>query len=121
MVVINRGRGIGVVHITYHSDVSFGPQSHHHVMAYASRLSRNDQKNQLFRDLVLDIDTMAPLKVHIKHAGKKYDVDLDPEKPPLVFKEAVYQVTGVPIDRMKVMVKGGVLKVRRDFQKPTSR
>jgi hypothetical protein len=81
-------------------------------MAYASRLPRNDQKNQLFRDLVLDINTMAPLKVHIKHAGKKYDVDLDPEKPPLAFKEAVYQVTGVPIDRMKVMVKGGVLKVR---------
>ena len=54
---------------------------------------------------------MAPLKVHIKHAGKKHDVELDPEKSPIAFKEAVYQVTGVPVDRMKVMVKGGVLKV----------
>ena len=52
---------------------------------------------------------MAPLKVHIKHAGKKHDLELDTEKPPVAFKEAVYQLTGVPVDRMKVMVKGGVL------------
>ena len=62
---------------------------------------------------------MPPLKVHIKHAGKKHDVELDTEMPPLAFKEAVYQATGVPVDRMKVMVKGGVLKVRRDVRKPT--
>jgi ubiquitin carboxyl-terminal hydrolase 14 len=60
---------------------------------------------------------MAPLKVHVKHAGKKHDVDLNPDAPPLAFKEAVYQLTGVPIDRMKVMVKGGVLKVSRQFRK----
>jgi hypothetical protein len=54
---------------------------------------------------------MAPLAVHVKHAGKTHDVQLDPDLPPNVFKEAIYQVTGVPVDRMKVMVKGGVLKV----------
>lgn len=54
---------------------------------------------------------MAPLAVHIKHAGKVHDVQLDPDLPPNVFKDAVYQATGVPVDRMKVMVKGGVLKV----------
>ncbi|EFI26871.1 ubiquitin carboxyl-terminal hydrolase 6 [Coprinopsis cinerea okayama7 len=53
---------------------------------------------------------MAPLAVHIKHAGKTHDVQLDPDLPPAAFKEAIYQVTGVPVDRMKVMVKGGVLK-----------
>ncbi|KAF8064043.1 hypothetical protein FPV67DRAFT_199304 [Lyophyllum atratum] len=53
---------------------------------------------------------MAPLPVQIKHAGKVYDVQLDPDLPPAVFKDAVYQATGVPVDRMKVMVKGGVLK-----------
>jgi len=62
---------------------------------------------------------MAPLKVHVKYAGKKHDVELDPETPPLSFKEAVYQLTGVPVDRMKVMVKGGVLKVSRQFRKTT--
>ncbi|RDB23339.1 Ubiquitin carboxyl-terminal hydrolase 6 [Hypsizygus marmoreus] len=50
---------------------------------------------------------MAPLPVQIKHAGKVYDVQLDPDLPPAVFKDAVYQVTGIPVDRMKVMVKGG--------------
>ncbi|KIJ64270.1 hypothetical protein HYDPIDRAFT_90832 [Hydnomerulius pinastri MD-312] len=54
---------------------------------------------------------MAPLAVHVKHAGKVLDVELNPDLAPSVFKEAVYQVTGVPPDRMKVMIKGGVLKV----------
>lgn len=53
---------------------------------------------------------MAPLEVHIKHAGKVYDLNLDPDLPPSVFKESIYQLTGVPVERMKVMVKGGVLK-----------
>jgi len=56
---------------------------------------------------------MAPLQVHVKHAGKTLDVQLDPALPPSVFKEVIYQVTGVPPDRMKVMIKGGMLKVRR--------
>lgn len=54
---------------------------------------------------------MAPLGVHIKHAGKTYDVRLDTDLPPAAFKDAVYQLTGVPPDRMKVMIKGGMLKV----------
>jgi ubiquitin carboxyl-terminal hydrolase 14 len=53
---------------------------------------------------------MAPIAVHIKHAGKVHDVQLDPDLPPNVFKDSVYQATGVPVDRMKIMVKGGVLK-----------
>lgn len=54
---------------------------------------------------------MAPISVKIKHAGKVLDVQLDIEQPPAIFKDAVYQVTGVPLERMKVMIKGGVLKV----------
>ncbi|KAG5729171.1 Ubiquitin carboxyl-terminal hydrolase 6, partial [Termitomyces sp. T112] len=60
---------------------------------------------------------MAPLAVHIKHAGKVHDLSLDPDLPPAVFKDAVYQATGVPVDRMKVMVKGGVLKDDSSWQK----
>ncbi|PCH43146.1 cysteine proteinase [Wolfiporia cocos MD-104 SS10] len=60
---------------------------------------------------------MAPLAVKIKHAGKVLDVQLDPDQPATVFKEAVYQVTGVPPDRMKVMIKGGVLKDDTDWKK----
>ena len=54
---------------------------------------------------------MSPIAVHIKHAGKVYDLLLDPDLPPSVFKDAIYHATGVPPDRMKVMLKGGVLKV----------
>jgi len=54
---------------------------------------------------------MAPISVHIKHAGKIHDVELDPDLPPATFKDVIYQVTGVAVERMKVMVKGGVLKV----------
>ncbi|KAG1740649.1 cysteine proteinase [Suillus lakei] len=60
---------------------------------------------------------MAPLQVHVKHAGKTLDVDLDTSLPPAVFKDAVYQVTGVPPERMKVMIKGGVLKDDTDWKK----
>ncbi|KAJ3778491.1 hypothetical protein FB446DRAFT_713739 [Lentinula raphanica] len=53
---------------------------------------------------------MAPISVNIKHSGKTYPVQLDTSLPPAVFKEAVYNATGIPVDRMKVMVKGGMLK-----------
>ncbi|EGO03001.1 hypothetical protein SERLA73DRAFT_176488 [Serpula lacrymans var. lacrymans S7.3] len=60
---------------------------------------------------------MAPFEVHIKHAGKVHDLQLDPDLPASIFKDAVYQVTGVPPDRMKVMIKGGVLKDDTDWKK----
>ncbi|ELU38677.1 ubiquitin carboxyl-terminal hydrolase 6 [Rhizoctonia solani AG-1 IA] len=53
---------------------------------------------------------MSAFTVHIKHGGKQQSLQLDPEQPPSVFKEAIYQVTGVPVDRMKVMIKGALLK-----------
>lgn len=49
--------------------------------------------------------------VSIKHAGKVYQLTLDPSQPPAVFKQSIYEACGVPPDRQKVMVKGGVLKV----------
>lgn len=45
---------------------------------------------------------MSTLNVHIKHAGKVHDLTLDTGRPPLAFKEEIYQKTGVPMDRMKV-------------------
>ena len=54
---------------------------------------------------------MSPLKVLVKHAGKSHELYLDPDQPPAAFKDVIYQATGVPVDRMKVMAKGTVLKV----------
>ena len=58
---------------------------------------------------------MVTLNVHIKHAGKIYDLPLNTEAPGAIFKESIYQVTGIPTERMKVMVKGGVLKLRPTY------
>jgi ubiquitin carboxyl-terminal hydrolase 14 len=60
---------------------------------------------------------MAPITVKIKHAGKTHDVPLDVDQPATVFKDDVYHLTGVPPDRMKVMIKGGVLKDDTDWRK----
>ncbi|GJJ09334.1 hypothetical protein Clacol_003556 [Clathrus columnatus] len=53
---------------------------------------------------------MPKISVSVKHAGKTHHLELDPDEPATVFKQDVYQLTGVPPDRMKVMIKGGVLK-----------
>ena len=55
---------------------------------------------------------MPALPVHIKHNGVTHSLTLDTSAPPLAFKAAIFSLTGVPPERMKVMVKGGVLKVR---------
>ncbi|KAI0697801.1 cysteine proteinase [Cytidiella melzeri] len=60
---------------------------------------------------------MSPLTVHVKHAARVYDVQLDIDQPPTAFKNAIYQVTGVPPERMKVMIKGGMLKDDHDWKK----
>ncbi|PWN92273.1 cysteine proteinase [Acaromyces ingoldii] len=60
---------------------------------------------------------MSTLAVKIKHNGKLYDVSLDPSQPATAFKQAIYERTGVPIDRQKVMVKGGMLKDEMDLAK----
>ncbi|KAI0092342.1 cysteine proteinase [Irpex rosettiformis] len=60
---------------------------------------------------------MSQLNVHIKHAGRIHDVQLNIDQPPTVFKDAIYQVTGVPPERMKVMIKGGLLKDDHDWRK----
>ena len=60
---------------------------------------------------------MPILNVHIKHAGKVHDIPLNMDAPAVEFKNAIYQSTGVPVDRMKVMIKGGVLKDDTDWRK----
>ncbi|KAI0321324.1 cysteine proteinase [Amylostereum chailletii] len=60
---------------------------------------------------------MPLFNVKIKHSGKTHDVVLDTDQPGLAFKEAIFQKTGIPVDRMKVMVKGGMLKDDGDWKK----
>jgi len=51
------------------------------------------------------------IQVSIKHGGKAQNVSLDTSQSPTAFKQTIYEATGVPVDRMKVMAKGVVLKV----------
>ncbi|GAA5975056.1 hypothetical protein JCM21900_002097, partial [Sporobolomyces salmonicolor] len=61
---------------------------------------------------------MPPFPIKIKHAGKTYDVpDFDPSAPATVFKSQIHQLTGVDPAKVKVVVKGGMLKDDADLNK----
>nr|CDJ80236.1 Ubiquitin and Peptidase C19 domain containing protein [Haemonchus contortus] len=47
--------------------------------------------------------------VNVKWGKEKYQVLLDFDEPPLVFKSQLFALTGVPPDRQKVVVKGKTL------------
>jgi hypothetical protein len=57
------------------------------------------------------------LAVIVKHAGKRYNVDLDPESNGETFKFQLYSLTGVEPERQKILVKGGQLKDDTDMSK----
>ncbi|SJX66099.1 related to ubiquitin-specific protease [Sporisorium reilianum f. sp. reilianum] len=59
----------------------------------------------------------STIAIKVKHNGKLHDIDLDTAQPATAFKQAIYEKTGVPSDRMKVMVKGGMLKDDHDLTK----
>ncbi len=47
------------------------------------------------------------VKVTIKWNKQTYnDVELDPSQPPAAFKQRVCELTGVPVERQKLMGKG---------------
>jgi hypothetical protein len=50
--------------------------------------------------------------VCVKWGKEKYDVTVDTDESAVVFKAQLLALTGVPVDRQKILVKGGQLKVR---------
>jgi ubiquitin carboxyl-terminal hydrolase 14 len=51
------------------------------------------------------------VKVAVKWGKNKYDVDLNLDEPPLIFKAQLFMLTQVPTERQKIMIpKVGVLK-----------
>lgn len=59
----------------------------------------------------------STLEVKIKHAGKTYDATIDLDQPGLAFKQQIHQLTGVEPEKVKVVVKGGMLKDDADMKK----
>ncbi|CEJ59753.1 Putative Ubiquitin carboxyl-terminal hydrolase [Penicillium brasilianum] len=53
---------------------------------------------------------MSSIPIIVKHAGKRHEVELDPEANGETLKYQLYSLTGVEPDRQKVLVKGGQLK-----------
>ena len=45
------------------------------------------------------------------------DVEIDTSQPPTLFKMQLFSLTGVPPERQKIMVKGGMLKDNSDWTK----
>ncbi|KAI9282662.1 hypothetical protein BY458DRAFT_552270 [Sporodiniella umbellata] len=59
---------------------------------------------------------MPKISVNIKWSGKKFEnMELDTDESPELFKTQVYSQTGVPPERQKIMVKGGILKDTTDL------
>ncbi|KAL8279698.1 hypothetical protein RQP46_008011 [Phenoliferia psychrophenolica] len=60
---------------------------------------------------------MSTIALKIKHAGKSYDLTVDTAASALAFKEQIFQLTGVDVAKVKVVVKGGMLKDDADLKK----
>ncbi|KAL6691864.1 ubiquitin carboxyl-terminal hydrolase 14 [Trichoderma pleuroticola] len=60
---------------------------------------------------------MAFISVVVKHQGKKYEVEVDPESTGLDFKLQLFSLTNVEPGRQKILIKGGQLKDEADMSK----
>jgi len=60
---------------------------------------------------------MAPIPVSLKHGTKKHALELDDAEVAAQdgrwLKQRVQEVTSVPAEKVKILVKGGQLKVRQ--------
>ncbi|GJN18660.1 hypothetical protein PR202_gb05843 [Eleusine coracana subsp. coracana] len=55
-------------------------------------------------------------KVSVKWQKEVFPgIEIDTSQPPIVFKSQLYTLTGVPPERQKIMVKGGILKDDADW------
>jgi hypothetical protein len=52
------------------------------------------------------------IAVSVKWQKEQFnDLEVDETQPPVVFKTQLFSLTGVPPERQKIMVKGGLLQV----------
>ncbi|CCE78235.1 Piso0_000853 [Millerozyma farinosa CBS 7064] len=52
---------------------------------------------------------MGSFKLTIKHAGKPHEIELDESDTGLAFKEKIRELTNIPPERQKILIKGGKL------------
>ena len=68
--------------------------------SYASRSANGQIRSKAPHATDLTPDTPYALQTY-------NDVELDPSQPPLAFKQRVCELTGVPVERQKLMGKVG--------------
>ncbi|PWZ34187.1 Ubiquitin carboxyl-terminal hydrolase 7 [Zea mays] len=67
------------------------------------------------------VSAWRPNKSGIRELSVKWQkelfpgIEIDTSQPPIVFKTQLYTLTGVPPERQKIMVKGGILKDDADW------
>ncbi|KND91894.1 Ubiquitin carboxyl-terminal hydrolase 6, partial [Tolypocladium ophioglossoides CBS 100239] len=61
--------------------------------------------------------TMASIAVVVKHQGKKYDVEVEPNSTGEDFKLQLFSLSNVEPERQKILIKGGQLKDDADMAK----
>ncbi|KAK9066192.1 hypothetical protein SSX86_013513 [Deinandra increscens subsp. villosa] len=72
----------------------------------------------LLRRYAFDCHSYVLITVSVKWQKELYPaVEIDTTQPPYVFKCQLYDLTGVPPERQKIMVKGGILKDDSDWSK----
>ncbi|CAL9774801.1 unnamed protein product [Musa acuminata subsp. burmannicoides] len=81
---------------------------------YPSSFSSSTAAAPRFEDSSCDSSSMPT--VSVKWQKEVFpSVEIDTSQPPLVFKCQLYALTGVPPERQKIMVKGGLLKDDADW------
>ncbi|QPG74731.1 hypothetical protein FOA43_002064 [Brettanomyces nanus] len=60
---------------------------------------------------------MGAVKVIIRNAGKTYPIEVNLEEPGVSFKKQIYEATNIPLERQKVLLKGGKLRDDSDLNK----
>ena len=58
-------------------------------------------------------------KVHVKWGGNRYDLDVDTQNDPVVFKAQLFELTGVLPERQKVVFKVCLIYLSTSFMKIT--
>ncbi|THU59546.1 hypothetical protein C4D60_Mb07t03230 [Musa balbisiana] len=86
----------------------------HYPSSFSSSSSSSTAAAQRFEDSSCDSSSMPT--VSVKWQKEVFpSVEIDTSQPPLVFKCQLYALTGVPPERQKIMVKGGLLKDDADW------
>ncbi|KAH0920749.1 hypothetical protein HID58_020767 [Brassica napus] len=80
------------------------------------RLSKQASNQEEEEEEASHFLTAKMLTVSVKWQKKVFEgIEIDPTLPPYVFKAQLYDLTGVPPERQKIMVKGGLLKDDADW------